>query len=299
MLHGQGAGHFLAACARAHLWTEIWWRLPANVQGIKMPAHVTWTGVRQGKAKAWQKQASDTVDFWAKMGARSHKVTRQAQDRAATCGEVATAAASWAGRQEAYLADNKLRDAQELSSEGQGSTARPRKHRLPDQWAIPEAGGQEAGPDEIELACMMGQQGHKLFCGKFMQKGQQQHLIGCSNCGGYATCRPDGLRQPCLGKPPTRARLQQRNDMMKGLHPQRGPDRPRLHEVRPATTAQLAWTARAWSAAAASSLTRPLELQEEGLVAVEDAWSRQAVLLHWQLQAFGGDKVLGLLEEGG
>ena len=86
---------------------------------------------------------------------------------------------------------------------------------------------------------------------------------------------------------------------MKGLHPQRGLDRPRLHEVRPATTAQLAWTARAWSAAAASSLTRPLELQEEGLVAVEDAWSRQAVLLHWQLQAFGGDKVLELLEEGG
>ena len=282
--------------ARGHLWAEIWWRLPSGVQGIKMPAHVTWTGVRQGKAKAWQKQASDTVDFWAKVGAKSHKVTRQAQQRATTCGEVATAAAAWAGKQEAYLADSKLQDAQELTAGALGSTAKPRALKLPDRWAVPEAGGQEASQDELELALVMGRQGHKLLCGKFQLADRQQHLVGCSRCGAYATCRPEGLRQPCLGKPPTRARTQQRNDLLKGLHPQRGLDRPRLYDMRPATTAQLAWTARAWSTTAASTLCRPLEMQGAELAAASDAWSRRLVLLERQLQAFGGEERLRQLE---
>ena len=144
---------------------------------------------------------------------------------------------------------------------------------------------------------MMGRQGHRPLCGKFMQAGLQQHVVGRSSCGAYATSRPEGLRQPRLGKPPTRARAQQRSDLLKGLHPQRGRGRPRLHDVRPATSAQLAWTARAWSATAACSLTRPLELQGNELVEVSGAWSRQQTLLQWQMQAYGGDWRLRQLAE--
>ena len=262
-----------------------------------MPAHVTWADVKRGKAKAWQKRASDTVDFWAKMGAKSHKVTRQAQTMAATCGEVATAAAIWAGRQEAHLADSKLQDAQELQGGSLGSTAKPRTLKLPDKCAVPEAGGQEASQEEVELALMMGRQGHKLLCGRFHQANRQQHLVGCTRCGAYATSRPEGLRQQCLGRPPSRAMAQQRSDLLRGIHPQRGRDRPRLVSMSPATAAQLAWTARAWSTAAAQALCRPLEMQSDELEVASDAWSRRQVLLDRQLLAFGGEARLRQLAE--
>ena len=282
---------------RCHLWAEIWMRLPANVVGIKMPAHVSWKGVKAGKAQAWQKRASDTVDYWAKQGARRHRVTMRAKERFETCAEVAVAAATWAAKQEAYLADNELRDADELLGHNIGPQARAREVKLPDRWAVPESGGAVAGHEEKELALAMAQRGHKLVCCRY-QQGGTKYLVGCLTCGAYAASRPEGLRHECPGKPPTRGRAQQRSDLLRGLHPLRGANRPVLDLVRPATAPQLAWVARAWSASAAADLTRPLELACGALEVRADAWSRRTQLLAWQLDAFGGEGALSRLEEG-
>ena len=88
----------------------------------------------------------------------------RAKERFETCVEVAVAAATWAGRQEAYLADNELRAAGDLQCDSLGSQARARDLKLPDRWAVPEGGGAEASKDEEELALVLAQQGHKLVC---------------------------------------------------------------------------------------------------------------------------------------
>ena len=206
-------------------------------------------------------------------------------------------AATWAAKQEAYLADNELRDADELLGHSIGPQARAREVKLPDRWAVPESGGAVAGHEEKELALAMAQRGHKLVCCRY-QQGGTKYLVGCLTCGAYAASRPEGLRHECPGKPPTRGRAQQRSDLLRGLHPLRGANRPVLDLVQPATAPQLAWVARAWSASAAADLTRPLELACGSLEVRADAWSRRTQLLAWQLDAFGGEGALSRLEEG-
>ena len=75
-----------------------------------MPARTTWRQVQQGKVQRWQKLASDAVDWWAKVGARKHTMSARKQELLRGCEEIASAAAQWAGRQEAHLADNDVED---------------------------------------------------------------------------------------------------------------------------------------------------------------------------------------------
>ena len=154
---------------------------------------------------------------------RLHAVSRQGSDLLESCREVASAAARWAGKQEAYLADQGLRDAEESVAGGRHpnwATA-ARAVDLPKARAMPMPEGAEACKAEEETATMVARQGHTLMSARLMDGEACRFLVGCWTCGCYAVDRLEGLRKSCPGVPTSKGTKEQLRAMQRDRHPLR------------------------------------------------------------------------------
>ena len=182
------------------------------------------------------KQANDWVDQLAKQGAMMHGDMATHVAEAEAMKRVASDAASWAGLQEAWLADEGLEDAGELAPglPGEPRVADalrvPRKVVLPSRTAIPLAGDATAAEEE-GMASLL-RRGHSL------QVARREHaglFLFCSKCGAVAEATARGLRQLCPGKPSTKALREQLSARRRGLFPDRRARRCAIRQVMPAT----------------------------------------------------------------
>ena len=191
---------------RAHLWTKFWAQFEdEDVVGHKTLGHATPRDVEDGKTTWWELHANKEADKLAKAGAAMHAIPPDVLADYFGLVQIVKEAAIWAGTQEAWMDDRKLRDCQSITDPAL-------KESKVDQREVRQIDRSQQDQRAADVWT------HELVAAELIPS-QLGKVIACKKCGAFAWKRRGKLVEPCRGNPTTQWMRKQKERLDAQLFP--------------------------------------------------------------------------------
>jgi hypothetical protein len=236
----------------------------------KTLVHPTHRDVEEGRTTTWELKGNGTADMYAKKGMSLHAVPKATQDEFFGLVALVKAACTWAGVQEAWMADDKRSDCQALDGmkdvrNGESKSSLPASLDLvDDRGAVVRT--------------------HQLVTAEVLPKGQGR-VFGCMLCGSFAWKRRGKLVEACPRRPTSKymraqlARLEDQcfpGEQTKAIGP--------LRQLEPAELEWLTRCSRAPQGVAAVAAAATVERSRQRVLGPEELLQEFGIFSQVQME---------------